>query len=92
MDMLIADVPLDQLKALPLADGFDYSFHLLFNVSIGQCLVAVFDYPNHVVLADVSTMAKIVQSTIIGWHKLSPPFFGGDFIIARASALNALTG
>jgi len=68
MNMLIANVPLDDLKTLPFADELENSLEFLFNVSICQDLTSVSGSPNYMILATVGAVLQFVE---FGQHKIT---------------------
>lgn len=64
MNMFIPDMPCFQGKSLPSADQLENTLEFLFNVLIGQHLSAIPGCPDHVVFADPSAVAELVQSSI----------------------------
>jgi hypothetical protein len=83
MNMLIANVPLDDLKTLPFAEELENSLQFLFNVSICQDLTSVSGGPNYMILATVGTVLQFIE---FGQHKITS-FLVGDFIVTQELTL-----
>ena len=60
--MLITNVPSHDFKAFPAADLPKDSLHFGLEVFVGQNLSAVFGCPNNVILTDVGTVIKLIES------------------------------
>lgn len=64
MDMLISPMPGFDTKAFPSADLLEYPLQFLFNVLVSQYLAAILRCPYQMIIADIDTMAELVQSSI----------------------------
>jgi hypothetical protein len=63
-DMFVPDAPGVDGDALPLADQLDDSLELEFNMLVFQHLAAVFGSPDEAVLADVGTVAQLINPSV----------------------------
>jgi len=64
VDMLVSDVPGEDLETFPFADHFEYSLEFCFNVGILQYLASVLGSPDEMILADVRAVAKVIDSCV----------------------------
>lgn len=87
--MLITDVPGVYNEALPLADELDDSFELSFNVFIFQNLSSVLGCPDEMILADICTMAELIDSPVC--HTKITSFLGVIFSIYPRATLSTHT-
>ena len=71
VDVFISHMPSQDTEAFPACNGLEDSFQFLFNVYICEYLPSILCCPYEVVLADIGTVIKLLESSIFGHTKIT---------------------